>query len=203
MAMTLLMKVYFFMSKKKIAVLNIHERLLHAPAQEAGELINRLASPNDAMWPSTPWPPLRFNRALSVGAVGGHGPFRFSVESFEPGRYIRFRFTAPKGFIGTHYFQLKENTADKVLLRHVLEMNVVGFARISWPLIYRPCHDALLEEALDRAQSFLAGEPRRPRKLSFRTKLLIRLLKWFFAWRYRQSISALRRKISLSNMTRP
>ncbi|MHB8455180.1 MAG: SRPBCC family protein [Acidiferrobacterales bacterium] len=179
----------------KKVVLNIHERLLHAPAQKAGDLINRLASPSDAMWPGAPWPPLRFNRALGVGAAGGHGPFRFFIEAYEPDLYISFRFTAPKGFIGTHYFQLKESTTDTVLLRHVLEMNVVGLARVSWPLIFRPCHDALLEAALDRAEAFIAGESSSPRKLPFITNVLILLLKWYFSWRRRKSISALKRKI--------
>ena len=74
-------------------VINVHERELNVSLYTAGELIDRLASENDVLWPSDRWPPMRFDRPLSVGAVGGHGPIRYVIEAYEPGRSIRFHFT--------------------------------------------------------------------------------------------------------------
>ena len=90
---------------KGVRVTNVHERALGASAAIAGELIDRLASEHDVLWPLDRWPPMRFDRSLGVGADGGHGPIRYVVEAYEPGRSIRFRFTRPKGFIKLHFFE--------------------------------------------------------------------------------------------------
>lgn len=140
-------------------IVNIHERLLCASRGDVGKLIDCLASPTDRLWPRDRWPPIRFERRLEVGASGGHGPIRYFIESYEPGRRISFRFTAPEGFRGTHRFEVEEVSSDTTRLRHILEMGVVGLARFSWPLVFRPLHDALLEDALDRAEASIASSP--------------------------------------------
>ena len=38
------------------------------------------------------------------------------------------------------------------------KMKTRGFARLSWTFVYRPLHDALIEDALSRADAF-AGHP--------------------------------------------
>ncbi|UNO43730.1 DUF2867 domain-containing protein [Streptomyces sp. MST-110588] len=38
---------------------------------------------------------MRFDRPLGVGAYGGHGPVRYRVSAYDPGRRIRFDFTSP------------------------------------------------------------------------------------------------------------
>jgi hypothetical protein len=43
------------------------------------------------------------------------------------------------------------------VLRHELVMDATGRALLTWPLCYRPLHDAVLEDALDRAQHELTG----------------------------------------------
>lgn len=152
---------------------NAHERTLPAPAERVGALLDGLASPEDALWPRHDWPPMRFDRPLQVGAVGGHGPIRYTVEEYEPGRQVRFRFTAPRGFHGTHGLEVEPVDPDHTRLRHVLEMRPTGAARVSWPLVYRPLHDALLEDALDRAERAVGGAaPPRPRSH------WVRLLRW-------------------------
>ena len=55
---------------------NIHERVLDAPAGKVGALIDSLAAADDLLWPTDRWPPMQFDRALGVGASGGHGPIR-------------------------------------------------------------------------------------------------------------------------------
>jgi hypothetical protein len=131
-------------------VRNVHEREFPLPTATIGALIDALASPEDRLWPKDKWPPMSFDGPLAVGAAGGHGPVRYSVEQYTPGQSIRFRFSAPRGFNGTHRFETKERQG-KTVLRHIIEMNATGPALLSWPLFIRPLHDACLEDCLDRA----------------------------------------------------
>lgn len=142
-------------------VLNRHEcRLVGSPAQ-IGALIGTLATPADRLWPHACWPAMRMDRPLNPGAHGGHGPIRYTVEHDEPGRAVRFRFTAPKGFDGMHEIRIieTETAVDSVILRHELRMDARGFACLSWPLVFRPLHDALIEDAFARARHALGMAP--------------------------------------------
>jgi hypothetical protein len=139
-------------------VSNVHERELIADLATAAPLIDRLASPEDVLWPGKSWPRMRFDRPLRVGARGGHGPIRYFVESYRPGREIRFRFTGPRGFDGWHGLLLEEAGSRRTRLRHILQMTTHGTASFSWPLVFRPLHDALVEDALDCAEDFMGIE---------------------------------------------
>ena len=68
---------------------------------------------------------------------------------------MRFRFTALPGFIDHHGFEIEPTESGEVILWHVLQMTTHGLARITWPLIFRPLHDALIEDALTQAQEQL------------------------------------------------
>lgn len=140
-------------------VCNVHERVLAADPGRVGALIDALASPNDRLWPRHSWSAMTFDRPLGVGAVGGHGPIRYTVEAYRPGRRARFRFTAPRGFHGTHGFDVELLDGTRTRLRHVLMMNVTGRAVMTWPLVFRPLHDALIEDALDQAERSLGLTP--------------------------------------------
>lgn len=142
-------------------VRNVHERVLSAPLPRVGALIDGLASAQDGLWPRHLWPPMRLDRPLAVGAAGGHGPVRYVVEAYEPGREVRFRFTGPRGFVGGHRLEAVAHPAGGVRLRHTLEMRIRGAARLTWPLVFRPLHDALLEDAFERAETGLGLPPRR------------------------------------------
>ena len=117
---------------------------------------------------------MEFDRILSVGAVGGHGPIRYFVEAYTPGQSIKFRFTGPRGFNGYHGYEVLNSTAQSCILRHTLEMATQGPAIISWPLVFRPLHDALLEDSLALAQASL-GETPNVRKWS----MWVKVLRWF------------------------
>jgi hypothetical protein len=160
-----------------IPVRNVHERHFAAPADQVGLLIEGLASPNDRLWPSSRWPRMRLDRPLQVGAAGGHGPIRYHVETHEPGRTVRFRLTAPGGFDGFHSFEVVPADDQGTILRHVLEMNARGLAVLTWPLIFRPLHDALVEDGLDNAARAL-GEAAGPRRWSLRVRLLRGAFRW-------------------------
>jgi hypothetical protein len=132
-------------------VLNVHERLLDAPAEQVGTLLAGLASTDDLLWPHDRWPPMHLDRPLGVGATGGHGPIRYVVEAYAPGRSLQFRFLTPVGFVGVHRFEIEPRTGRQTVLRHVIDMRVSGRAYWAWLFVIRPLHNALLEDALDRA----------------------------------------------------
>ncbi|GAB3840392.1 hypothetical protein HDA39_002572 [Kribbella italica] len=71
-------------------VVERHERTLDAPIHTAGRLIDEVTDPGGELWPSPPWWPLRLDRPLAVGARGGHGPVRYHVSAYDPGRRVRF-----------------------------------------------------------------------------------------------------------------
>lgn len=132
---------------------NVHERELPPTSLLLGTLIDGLASPCDRLWPCGDWPAMCFDRPLTVGVDDGDGPIRYSVEAYEPGRLVRFHFNAPRGLEGRHHFEV---TAAR--------------------LVFRPLHDALLEDARDRAERARNREPARPARWSRRVQLLRRLL---------------------------
>ncbi|WP_305094465.1 SRPBCC family protein [Prescottella sp. R16] len=154
---------------------NVHHRMIPADARVVGELLDTLASDDDRLWPCHRWPAMRFTGPLGVGAVGGHGPVRYSCEDYVPGRRVTFRFRRPRGFVGTHGFVVEPVDASRTRLTHRLEIDARGPARIGWPLIWRPLHDALIEDALDRAENAVVPHRHRePRPLSGYVRLLRR-----------------------------
>lgn len=156
-------------------VLNVHQRVLPVPVATVGALLDTLASADDRLWPHAAWPRMHLDGPLAVGARGGHGPIRYRVEQYEPGRSVRFRFEQPRGFEGYHALVVEARGANACSLRHELAMRTHGSALLSWPFVYRPLHDALLEDALDRAQRSLATLPR-PAQWSWWVRVLRALL---------------------------
>ncbi len=152
-------------------VRNVHQREFPLPLTTVGALIDSLASREDRLWPVGKWPSMSFDRPLAVGAIGGHGPVRYSIEEYQPDQLILFRFSAPRGFNGTHCFKVKQRQGITVLC-HVLEMRTTGPARMSWPLFFRPLHDACLEDCLDRATLSLGIALQRPARWSIYVRLL-------------------------------
>lgn len=140
-------------------VLNVHERELQAGPDRVGALVDSLASRDDSLWPRHAWPLMEFDRPLSVGARGGHGPIRYFIEEYVPGESIKFRFTGPRGFDGSHGYEWMRTTADTAVLRHTLEMTTHGLAVLSWPVVYQPMHDALIEDSLATAEASLGHAP--------------------------------------------
>ena len=152
---------------------NVHQRYIHASAASVGELLESLSTKQDRLWPRGQWPSMRLDRPLGVGATGGHGPVRYVVDAYEPGRSVRFRFTGPSGFHGHHAFTVSETAEESiVLLRHELMMTVTGLSRATWPLFFRPLHDALIEESFDRAESETGNPPAVPAKRSLWVRVL-------------------------------
>ncbi|MFI5524600.1 SRPBCC family protein [Streptomyces platensis] len=159
-----------------MGVYNVHERELPVSGGEAGLLIDGLSGGADPLWPRHDWPPMLLDGPLAPGAAGGHGPVHYTVADYVPGRWVRFRFTAPRGFHGFHEYTVHPLGPDRALLRHTLAMQARGGARLSWPLAFRPLHDAVLEDSLDRAERACTGTVARPARWSRYVRLLRRLI---------------------------
>ena len=151
---------------------NRHQRTLPARPAVVGQLIDGLAGHEDRLWPTEQWPAMCLDRPLGVGARGGHGPVRYCVEAYTPGEAIRFRFQAPTGFDGYHEYVVIPLPDGGALLRHSVVMRTAGPARLSWPLLYRPLHDALIEDSLDKASRSLDLTVPARRQWSGRVRLL-------------------------------
>ncbi len=156
-------------------IFNRHEIEIAAEAAEIGKLIDTLASTNDLLWPHFRWPKMRFDKPLSVGARGGHGPIGYLVEEYEPGARSLFRFenTHPfsRGLEGYHTLFM-ERGAQGTKLIHEIVGTIRGRALLFWPLAIRPLHDALVEDALARAAKHFDEVRPFPPKLSRWVRLL-------------------------------
>ena len=139
---------------------NIHERKISTSLMEVAVLLDSLASTSDRFWPHETWPPMKFNKPMQVGAKGGHGPIRYWVKSYQPGNSVYFEFTSPTGFNGYHGFELKSGDSGNTIIRHILEMKTTGTALLSWPMIFRPLHDALIEDSFDKVERNLEFTPK-------------------------------------------
>ncbi|MEP1488870.1 MAG: hypothetical protein ABJK28_10620 [Algibacter sp.] len=49
---------------------------------------------------------MKFKNGIKIGAQGGHGLIRYTVEKYNPNEIIQFRFSKPNGFHGIHKFEI-------------------------------------------------------------------------------------------------
>jgi hypothetical protein len=151
---------------------SIHERRYGASPAAAGALLDGLSSREDTLWPGDRWPAQRFDRPLGPGAGGGHGPIRYEVVAYEPGRRVDYRFLPEgAGLSGSHWFEVVP-TEGGVVLRHVIDGRAALLAWLRWQLVYRWLHDALLRDALDNAERELTGHVVRPAQYNAWVRLL-------------------------------
>jgi hypothetical protein len=155
-------------------VLDRHERVIEAPAEVVGALLDRLSADDDPVFPTPAWQAMTFDRPLGVGARGGHGRVRYSVTEYEPGRRVRFAFTPPDS--GFHEMTVEPMGERRCRVRHVLETRPRGVHRVLWPTVVRPVHDSMVEEILDNIEHVATGGVAHPVTWSPRLRLLNRLL---------------------------
>jgi hypothetical protein len=143
-----------------VKIRDVHRRHVAASPEIVGSLIDGLAAEHDQLWPVQSWPRMRFDIGLKAGGRGGHGPIGYTVERHDPGRAVVFRFTgdAPRGLNGWHWYDVLPD-AGGCRIDHVLEGTATGFLRLTWLVIWRPMHDALIEDSLDNAERVATGRP--------------------------------------------
>ena len=151
---------------------NVHERRLPAPAAVVGELIDTLSGVEEGLWPRGRWPRLELDRPLGVGARGGHWFVRYHVVEYEPGTRVVFEFDPASRLEGRHRFEVEPLDANHAVIRHVLEGVARGAVSWAWLVVIRPLHDALVEDALDRAEYAVTGSLARPARWSLWVRLL-------------------------------
>jgi hypothetical protein len=145
---------------------NVHSRELPVPVSEVGPLLDGLLEPG-SVWPSAGWPTLRLDRGLVVGSAGGHGPIRYRVTGYQPGRRLEFRFDPSMGVDGTHVFELSAGPQpESTLVRHTLTGRPTFTGRLRWAFAIRWLHDALLEDLLDNVAVAVGHPPARPARWS-------------------------------------
>lgn len=136
---------------------HVHRVRLDASVEAVGALLDALGSEHDRVWPADRWPPMRLEGPPAPGVRGSHGPVRYTTEAFEPGRRLCFRFTVPAGFVGSHQF-LVIPEGEGVWFVHELKICPRGLARLLWPLVFGPLHDALARDAIARVVRASGGE---------------------------------------------
>lgn len=147
---------------------NVHEREFHASADDLAGLLAGLGSTDDRLWPKDNWPPMILDAPLGGGAKGGHGPIRYHVSEYVPGSSVTFQFD-DEGLVremhGYHRFEIVGQNG-KTILRHTVDATCNLKMWLMWHVMVGPMHDAVLEEALDRAERYLGGEPEKPARWS-------------------------------------
>lgn len=144
------------------------------PVSQVGPLLDGILEAH-SIWPSAGWPALRLDEGLSVGSSGGHGPIRYHVSDYRPGRRIEFTFDPAIGVEGTHALELHAGSRPgTTLVRHVMIARTHGRGRLTWPLAIRWLHDALLEDLLDNVATAAGHPPVRPARWSPWVRLMRR-----------------------------
>jgi hypothetical protein len=140
-------------------IFNRHDRIIPATQEAVGTVLDSLSGPNDALWPRASWPPMQLDRALSVGAAGGHSLVRYRVCEYVPGRRASFRFE-PEGMMdgvdGRHFFEIVPRRGH-VVIRHDLEGDCDFAMWLKWTFIVKPLHNSLIEDAFDQVESRFRG----------------------------------------------
>lgn len=149
-----------------------HERTITAPATVVGGLLDRLGRPGDPLFPSPPWLPMQLDRPLSIGADGGHGPIRYWVSDYEPGRRVRFTFHPEAGLDGYHELAVEPRGRGRCVIRHTLDGSGRGWVRVVAPVVLRPLHDAVVEDMFDNAELAATGRVGTPARWSWWVRLL-------------------------------
>jgi len=140
-------------------IYNRHERKIQASATALGALLDTLSGPADHLWPVEDWPPMKFDVSLQEGARGGHGPVRYRVAEYSPGRRIVFQFDGDGltgGLDGRHFFEVVPRR-DYTVIRHVVDADCDFRMWAKWHILIEPLHDALIEDAFDRVEKKLHG----------------------------------------------
>lgn len=133
-------------------VINIHKRTLKQPVSKVSKLLSTLATDNDMILATDKWSPMKLDKGLVVGSRGGHGPIKYFVTDYQPGKSITFQFDLT-GFNGFHKFNISPLDNNETELSHMIDMTTTGSATLKWTLAIRWLHDAYIEDAFDKVEN--------------------------------------------------
>jgi hypothetical protein len=155
---------------------NVHCRELPVPIAEVGPLLDDVLSP-DSIWPTAGWPALRLDHGLTIGSSGGHGPIRYRVSDYRPGRRVEFAFAPSMGVEGTHALELHDGSRPgSTLVRHTLIGRPTAAMRLRWAFAIGWLHNALIEDLLDNIAVAAGHPPAKPARWSPWVRLLRRAI---------------------------
>lgn len=147
---------------------NIHERELPISPDEAGEILESLATENDRFWHSNMVEPIVLSNGLEVGSHGGHGPVRYHVAEHVPGIKVRFELDPVMGMLSEHILEVIDTSTserERVIFRHTLLYEVHGVKGLVNPLVIK-IHDGALEDMLDHVERECTGKAHRQQSTS-------------------------------------
>jgi len=153
-----------------------HERVIAAPMNEVGALLDTLGSHDDRMWHNRLGLPIPLHPALQIGARGGHGPMRFQVVEHVPGNRVSFRFDRRTRLDGMHGFEILPGPDGTTRLRHTLTAAPFGAMHVLWPLVVHALHDTVIEDVHDHVERTLTGTARRVQPAPVRARVVARAI---------------------------
>jgi hypothetical protein len=165
-----------------VAVHNVHSRRVAADVDAAGALLDGLARSGDRLWPAQDWMPIWLDGPTEVGTTGGHGPARWRIVGHQPGRWIRCALTGPPFLVGFHEFTVRPDGPGAAVVEHLLALRLGALGWAVYPLVFRPLHDYVIEQALDRAQQHLTGSVGRSTVAGPGTRMLRWLMTRYLRW---------------------
>ncbi len=139
-------------------VINIHKRKINQSKEEVSLLFKTLATHSDLVWPYENWPAIRFKDGLQAGSKGGHGHIRYTIIEFTEGEFIKFQFSKPEGFNGTHELKIEEISKNETEISHEIRVNTSLKASFLWVFMTRWLHDALIEDAFDKVENYFTSD---------------------------------------------
>ncbi len=157
-------------------IVNVHKRVLNQPKENISKLLETLATEHDEIIANDKWSPMKLNEGLKEGSIGGHGPIKYTVTKYIPGNYIQFEFTRPKGFNGSHSFEITELEGTKTEIKHTIEMNTTVTGTLIWIIAIRWLHDAFMEDSFDKVENKYLSAKKKT-EWNIWVKVLRRLLK--------------------------
>lgn len=142
-------------------VINIHKRTIPVSQDEIAALLDTLSTEQDLIWPHEKWPRMKFKEGLKLGARGGHGPIRYSVQKYIQGKFIEFEFLKPEGLNGYHRLEIMSLSPQATEIKHTIEINPSLGASLAWIVWIRYLHDALIEDAFDKVENHFKTEEKK------------------------------------------
>ena len=141
-----------------MTIRNEHTREVPVSASDMDARLSTLGLPEDAVWPTEVWFPMRLKAPVEAGGSGGHGPVRYHASHRAPGE-VTFAFDSILGstrWEGSHSFSVQAAPRG-CRLTHLVELRVPLWQGIQWYVLVGPLHDAVLEDLLDKAATGTPG----------------------------------------------